>query len=235
MMNNVENKNDLNKMSDLEFGKNKVEMMRYRENSLSYKLGMGGIGASVLACFLCLNAFNPINFATLIAIMLNIVILLGGFLCIEKSKSYSFGGSVALIVFGGVCIGRIFWIPVFYLLAHYNPWKKASDALKVANENLKVATKAADEANIAKYTSEIAGYNDTMAIHEKYLGKTITSNNYNKLSYLPTDGNLRAVLAIVALVVAAAFFIAAGYIGVVRSRKLSTYLNSINQKKVGGN
>ena len=235
MMNNVENKNDLNKMSDLEFGKNKVEMMRYRENSLSYKLGMGGIGASVLACFLCLNAFNPVNFATLIAIMLNIVILLGGFLCIEKAKSYSFSGSVALIVFGGVCIGRIFWIPVFYLLAHYDKWKKASDALKVANENLKDATKAADEANIAKYTSEIANYNDTMAIHEKYLGKTITSNNYNKISYLPTDGNLRAILAIVALVVAAVFFIAAGYIGVVRSRKLSTYLNSINQKKVGGN
>ena len=47
MMNNVENKNDLNKMSDLEFGKNKVEMMRYRENSLSYKLGMAGIGCSV--------------------------------------------------------------------------------------------------------------------------------------------------------------------------------------------
>ena len=46
-MNNVENKNDLNKMSDLEFGKNQVEMMRYRDNSLSYKLGLGGLVFSV--------------------------------------------------------------------------------------------------------------------------------------------------------------------------------------------
>ncbi|MBQ9899573.1 MAG: hypothetical protein IJM36_00425 [Acholeplasmatales bacterium] len=235
MMNNVENKNDLNKMSDLEFGKNKVEMMRYRENSLSYKLGMAGIGASVLACFFCLNAFNPINFATLIAIMLNIVILLGGFLCIEKSKSYSFGGSVALIVFGGVCIGRIFWIPVFYLLAHYNPWKSDSAALKVATKALETASKEENAADIDKYTKEVANLTSKVEAHEKFLGKTITSNNYNKLTYLPTDGNVRAILAIVALVVAAAFFIAAGYIGVVRSRKLSTYLNSINQKKVGGN
>ena len=75
-MNNVENKNDLNKMSDLEFGKNQVEMMRYRDNSLSYKLGLGGLVFSVLACFFCLNGFNPTSFTTLIAIMLNIVILL---------------------------------------------------------------------------------------------------------------------------------------------------------------
>ena len=89
MMNNVENKNDLNKMSDLEFGKNQVEMMRYRDNSLSYKLGLGGLAFSVLAAFFCLNGFNPTSFTTLIAIMLNIVILLGGFLGIEKTKSYS--------------------------------------------------------------------------------------------------------------------------------------------------
>ena len=122
MMNNVENKNDLNKMSDLEFGKNKVEMMRYRENSLSYKLGMAGIGCSVLACFFCLNAFNPKNVTTLLAIMLNIVVLLGGFLSVEKSKSYSMKGSIALIVFGGVCVARIFWIPLL-LIIHYNAYK----------------------------------------------------------------------------------------------------------------
>ena len=235
MMNNVENKNDLNKMSDLEFGKNKVEMMRYRENSLSYKLGMGGIAASVLACFFCLNAFNPINFATLIAIMLNIVILLGGFLCVEKSKSYSFGGSVALIVFGGVCVGRIFWIPSFYLLAHYNPWKTDSAALKVATKALEEASASEDAEAIRQCTLKVEDLTAKVDAHKKFLGNTVTTNNYNKLTYLPTDGNVRAILAIVALVVAAAFFIAAGYIGVVRSRRLSTYLNSINQKKVGGN
>jgi len=203
MMNNVENKNDLNKMSDLEFGKNKVEMMRYRDNSLSYKLGMGGIVFSVLACFVCLNSFNPTSFTTILAILLNIVVLLGGFLCIEKSKAYSFNGSVALIVFGGICVARIFWIP-YQLIDHYNGW--------------------------------IADGKSQNSSHIDYIGKTITTNpEKNNISYLPMDGIFRGVLAIVFLVIAASFFIAAGYIGVVRSRKLSTYLNSLNQKKVGGN
>lgn len=188
MMNNVENKNDLNKMSELEFGKNKVEMMRYRDNSLSYKLGFGGLAFSILACFVCLNSFNPHNVMTIFAIMLNVVILLGGFLCIEKSKAYSFGGSIGLVVFGAICGARIFWIPLQIMLKN-----------------------------------------------EEYLGMTITTDNKDQLTYLPTDGTFRAVLAIIFLVAAAALFIAAGYIGMQRSRKLTTYLNSINNKKVGGN
>ena len=202
MMNNVENKNDLNKMSDLEFGKNQVEMMRYRDNSLSYKLGLGGLAFSVLAAFFCLNGFNPTSFTTLIAIMLNIVILLGGFLGIEKTKSYSMKGSISLIVFGGMCAARIFWIP-FLMILHYNAWVK-----------------------------EGKPNNST---HTQYIGKTITTDNQYQLTYLPTDGNVRAVLAIISLIAAAAFLISAGYIGMVRSRKLTSYLNSINQKKVGGN
>ena len=201
MMNNVENKNDLNKMSDLEFGKNKVEMMRYRDNSLSYKLGLGGIAFSVLACFFCLNSFSPVNISTLLAIMLNIVILLGGFLAVEKSKSYSFKGSVALVVFGGVCIARIFWIPLLIII-HYNAW--VSEGMPRKSDHL------------------------------NYIGKTISTDNYNQLTYLPTDGNVRAILAIVSLVFAAALLIAAGYIGMVRSKRLTTYLNSINQNKLGG-
>lgn len=202
MMNNVENKNDLNKMSDLEFGKNQVEMMRYRDNSLSYKLGLGGLVFSVLACFFCLNGFNPTSFTTLIAIMLNIVILLGGFLGIEKTKSYSMKGSISLIVFGGMCAARIFWIPLLMII-HYNAWVK-----------------------------EGKPNNST---HIQYIGKTITTDNQYQLTYLPTDGNVRGILAIVCLALAAALFIVAGVIGMQRSKKLTTYLNSINQKKVGGN
>ena len=202
MMNNVENKNDLNKMSDLEFGKNKVEMMRYRDNSLSYKLGLGGIACSVLACFFCLNSFAPTSFTTLLAIMLNIVILLGGFLGIEKTKSYSMKGSISLIVFGGMCAARIFWIPLLMII-HYNAWVK-----------------------------EGKPNNST---HTQYIGKTITTDNQYQLTYLPTDGNVRGILAIVCLALAAVLFIVAGVIGMQRSKKLTTYLNSINQKKVGGN
>ncbi len=203
MMNNVENKNDLNKMSDLEFGKNKVEMMRYRDNSLSYKLGLGGIACSVLACFFCLNSFAPTSFTTLLAIMLNIVILLGGFLSVEKAKAYSFKGSIALVVFGGICIARIFWIPLLIIL-NYIGW---------VNDG---------KPNNSSYS--------------EFIGKTITTDNVNQLTWLGNDnGYLRAILAIVSMVAAAALLIAAGYIGVVRSKRLTTYLNSINQKKVGGN
>lgn len=198
MMNNVENKNDLNKMSDLEFGKNKVEMMRYRDNSLSYKLGLGALAFSVLACFFCLNGFNPNSFTTLLAIMLNIVVLLGGFLAVEKSRAYSAKGSIALVVFGGVCIARIFWIPLLMII-HYNAW--------------------------------VAEGKENNSEHIKFIGKTITTDNQNQLTFLPTDGNIRGVFAIICLIAAAILFIAAGYIGVVRSRKLTTYLNSINQKK----
>jgi hypothetical protein len=193
-MNNVENKNDLNKMSDLEFGKNKVEMMRYRDNSLSYKLGLGAIACSMLAGFICLNSFDPSYFMTLFAILLNIVLLLGGFLAVEKTRAYSFKASVGMIVFGVVCGLRIIWIPL-NIIIQYNQWLSTGDD---------------------------AAY--------MYLGRTITTNNYNQLTYLPQSGVFRGVIAIVFLVAAAAMFIVAGYLGMVRSRRLTTYLNSIKQK-----
>jgi len=175
--------------------------MRYRDNSLSYKLGFGGLAFSILAGFFCLNGFNPTNFGTLIAIMLNIVILLSGFLCIEKAKSYSLQGSIALMVIGGVCAARIVWIPL-QLILEYNKW--VSDGKP----------------------TDVKPY--------PYLGATIYTKNTDQLTYLPQSGTFRGVIAIVCLVFAAALFIVAGYVGMVRSKRLTTYLNSINQKKVGG-
>ena len=83
----MENKT-LNSVSDLEFNKNSVEMMRYRVNALSNKLGFGALFCSIIAAFICLNSTNPITFAVILKIMLNIIILLGGFLCCEKAKKY---------------------------------------------------------------------------------------------------------------------------------------------------
>ena len=40
MINDIENKNSQKLMSDLEYAKNDTEMMRYRVNGLSYKLGL---------------------------------------------------------------------------------------------------------------------------------------------------------------------------------------------------
>lgn len=197
MMNNVENKNDLNKMSDLEFGKNKVEMMRYRDNSLSYKLGFGAIGCSIVAGFLCLNSFNPSTFRTMLAILLNIILLLGGFLAVEKTRAYSFKGSIAMVVFGVVCGLRIFWIPL-NIIIQYSQWAAGG-----------------------KKVEDLVNY--------PYLGATITTTNMNQLYYLPQSGIFRGVAAIIFLAAAAALFIVAGYLGMVRSRKLTTYLNSIKK------
>jgi len=201
MMNNIENKQDLNKMSELEFDKNKVEMMRYRPNALSYKLGMGGIAFSVLGAFIGLNSMNPTSWFVIAKILLNVAILLVGFLCIEKTKSYSRKSSIALIVIGGVCAARIFWIPLLILI-HYPQYQDA------------VAT----------------GDLSAQAEHSKYLGKTITGSRM-QLTYLPENGYFRAITAIIFLVAAALLLIAAGVIGFQKSEKLNKYLASINIKK----
>ena len=108
MINEVENTNSLNQMSDLEHDKNELEMMRYRENHLSYNIGIIGIFASLMACFISLNSTNPITAVVVVKVLLNIVILLGGFLCIEKAKAYSKQASIGLMVFGAICFARIF-------------------------------------------------------------------------------------------------------------------------------
>jgi hypothetical protein len=84
---------------------------------------------------------------------------------------------------------------------------------------------------IIHYNAWVAEGRENNSDHINYIGKTITTDNTNQLTFLPTDSNVRGILAIVCLIAAALLFIAAGYIGVVRSRKLTTYLNSINQKK----
>ena len=102
------------------------EMMRYRNNSLSYKLGFGGIAFSIFAAFICLNGFNPNSFLVIIKILMNIAILLFGFLNVEKAKSYSKKGSIVLIGLGVVNILRMFWVPLL-LIINYNAWLGAAE------------------------------------------------------------------------------------------------------------
>ena len=202
MINEVENTNSLNQMSDLEFDKNSLEMMRYRENRLSYNIGIIGIFASLLACFICLNSTNPVTAIVVAKVMLNIVILLGGFLCIEKAKAYSKKASIGLIVFGGVCVGRIFWIPL-QLIRYF-----------------------------AQYKAYLEG-STTDKSYENFLGKTVTSAyaaTSGSYRWLPASGTFRGIFAIVLLAIAAATFITAGVIGYMRSKKLTTYLDSLKVK-----
>lgn len=115
MSNKIEN-NDIsfNSISIEEQDKIKSEMLRYRVNGLSYKLTLLGLLFSVCAAFICLNSIGY-NWLTIIKILLNIVILLFGFLFAEKSKNYSNSANIGLFVLGGLCIGRIFWAPLMLL------------------------------------------------------------------------------------------------------------------------
>ncbi|MDE6947257.1 MAG: hypothetical protein K2P14_08760 [Anaeroplasmataceae bacterium] len=190
----------------------KTEMMRYRANSLSYWLGFGAIIFSVFASFISLNSFQPNSVLVVVKILLNVVILLFGFLSCEKTKAYSKNSSIALIAIGGVCIARIFWVPL-QIFIYFNKFIVANEAL---NNN------ANDQA--AK---------DIINECAKYLGKPITdyySGDRGAQHWLPADGNFRAILAIVLLSCAAALFISAGVYGYIRSVKLRNYMSSINQK-----
>ena len=106
MSNELENDLALD-MSPEELHKTKSEMMRYRSNSLSYWLGFGAIGFSVFGSFVCLNSFQPTTVLVILKILLNIVILLFGFLSCEKAKAYSKQASISLICIGSVCALRI--------------------------------------------------------------------------------------------------------------------------------
>ena len=213
MINEQKERDTLTKMSDLEYHKNDTEMMRYRVNSLPYKLGLGGMVCFMIAGFLQLNSMcasmSNANFNVLVVVMLVIVVLLGGFLAAEKVKSYNKGGAIAEIVFGGVSIINIFYIPLIIII-NYSTF---------IDYKTNVNTTVTEEQ-----------YNQSL----KWLGATITAEYNNStaaVSFLPSSGTFRGVTAIVFLVAAAALFIAAGIIGYLKSQKLSRYLESINQKK----
>ena len=205
MINEQENKASLTKMSDLEYTKNDTEMMRYRVNGLSYKLGLIAMVFSLLGAFICLNSVQPSDVQTILKILLNVVVLLGGFLSAEMVKNYSHKGAIAEMVFGGVMIARIFYFPTM-LIYHYNVFK---------------AAKAAGDAATAD-------------LHKQFLAQTIKSyedGTSYATAFLPADGNFRGIFAIVCFAISAVCFIAAGIIGYKRATKLSTYLKSLNETK----
>lgn len=202
MINEQKERATLNKMSDLEYAKNDVEMMRYRVNSLSSKLGLLGMAASVLGAFICLNSFKPHDFQIFIIIMLNIVVLLGGFLACEKAKNYSKPGAIFQIIFGAVCIVRMFYVPIILINSYHDYKKYASGTSKY-----KEAVKNLGASITAKDTSSYAH------------------------AFLTPNGTARGIIAMIFFAIAGALFISAGVIGYLRSQKLTKYLNSINEKK----
>lgn len=208
MISEQEKRNTLNKMSDLEYAKNDVEMMRYRANGLSHKLALLAMVFSIFGAFVCLNSIKAGDVNVLIIVMINIVILLGGFLAAERAKTYSYKGSIALVVFGGICVARMFYVPIILLT------------------------------NFATYTSLFGKEGLTEAEQKALinataqLGETITykDTGAQAVAFLPSDGTFRGVFAMVLFALAGAAFIVAGVIGILRSIKLSTYLDSIKEK-----
>lgn len=123
-MSNLENKDVLNNKNS---AKNiKVELMRYRKNSLSYTFGLMALIFSILAAFIGLNSLRY-DFTTMIKILLNIAVLLFGFLYSEQAKTYSKSGSIGLLVLSGICFLRTLWAPRILLFGTANQWGKILD------------------------------------------------------------------------------------------------------------
>ena len=161
------------------------EMMRYRTNSSSYKYGMLAIAFSVLAAFISLNSIKWTTFDVIIKILGNIVILLFGFLSVEKVKAYNKSYSYVLMAFGAVCIGRIFWFPLML---------------------------------ITDYTAYLANNLETGRLGATIVGDAMAN------SYLPQSGYVRAIIAIVFLVLSAFFFILSGIIAYIKSVRYQQYM-----------
>lgn len=92
----------------------KLEKMRYQKNSLSYILGFAGIIFSILAAVIGLNTLKP-SPMFVIKILMNIGILLFGFLTCEKVKTYKLGYGYTMFGFAAICIARIFWFPLLMI------------------------------------------------------------------------------------------------------------------------
>ena len=206
MINEQENKTSLTKLSPEEYEKNQVEMSRYRVNGLTYRLALLGMATSLFACLVLLNSMAP-NIHSFIVVMINIVVLLGGFLAAEKAKSYSMGGSIALGVFGGVTVARMFYTPIILIWF----FRQFMNNYQLSDASALQKTKKAQE----------------------YVGPSITESYYKHqqaYAYLYHNGYFRAIFIMILLGISAASFIVACVFGIMRSRKLTRYLDSIKQK-----
>src|SRR5574344_1200819 len=100
----------------------KLEKMRYQSNSLSYMYGMLGLLCSIVAMFVALNSVqSQKNPAIIVMILGDIVILLFGFLSCERVKNYDKKFAYVMFGLGGVCIVRIFWVPL-QLIVYGTKW-----------------------------------------------------------------------------------------------------------------
>lgn len=199
---------------DQEYENLQLEKMRYNNNSISYKLGLGGIVLSLVAMFIGLNSVAPSSILTLFIVLINILVFLFGFLSSEKVKTYSKKYSFYMYGLGGICVARIFVYPLI-LIVNYSKFMAMMNG-------------ATPENFANTFDSAKAQYKDT-------LGATImgTLNSDSTAiigtGYLWNNGIFRGILLMIILVCAAACFISAGIIGYTKQKKLNAYLDSIKK------
>lgn len=205
----------ISSMSEAEYEDFQLQKMRYMNNKISYKLGYLGIACSLAAGFIALNSMSPIyflnGFGGIIAILMNIVILLAGFLSAEKVKTYSEGYSKFMVCLGGVCILRMFWYPLSLITLYSQVLKRASEGV------------AYDEIQ-KEFTNKLG--NSMLGLVKNDAGEYV---GFKTTSYLTANGYVRGIILIVLLGIAAASFITSGVIGLQKSRKLHAYLESIKE------
>lgn len=174
------------------------EKLRYQKNTLAYGLGFGGLLFSIVAAFIELNTMKP-NYLTMIYILLNIVILLFGFLSCENLKGYQKKYSYVMFGFAVVQIARIFWYPLGFI----RHWNKYKDMLKNGDT-----------------TAEVYA--------QKYFSPQVYTTSSSKRGYMGTNGSLRGIVCIIFAIISAVFFAFSGYVGFIKAQKLEKYLTSIN-------
>ncbi len=187
----------------------KLEKMRYNNNSISYTLGLIAILFSIIATFVLLNSSAP-RFSVFVKIILNILVLLFGFLATEKVKNYQLKYSYTLYGIGIICYARILWYPLQLIINYHlfltNTTYDSVKKTRIYNEDV---------------TDEL------VAKISKILAPVVKGESS---PILPQSAYTRAGIAIACLLIAGSCFIAAAYIGQKKSIALSNYLNSIKKQ-----
>lgn len=199
-----------------------LEKMRYNNNSLSHKLGYCAIISSVIGAFLALNSIAPSDIFTVLKVLMNILVLLIGFLATEKVKVYKKEYSYVMYTLGGVCIARLFWVPL-QLFIYWNKYvNRFNSLLEEYSGKSNAAFLAWDKAQ--------SEYKDKLSV--TILGKLNENNEISsyRSGYLTPNGNVRATLIIIFFSIAAVCFIASGVINHIRSKKLNSYLETVEKK-----
>lgn len=198
----------------------KLDKMRYQNNTISYMLGMLGIGLSIFAAFILLNSATPRAMA-LPKILMNIVILLFGFMSCEKVKAYSKSYSFVMFGIAAINVARIFWIPI-QLMYYYNIWYP----LSLEKAAIEAAVSGAAGNATADQTARLNEITPIIVNAAKYIGPVIRDGN----NYLPQSGVFRGVFAIILLVGSAVCFAFAGLICYGKNKVLTNYLASLDKE-----